>query len=127
MSYTACVLTEESQNKLKEVFEELVPLGWSWAAHHMTCYMGPPRTAEKLGKKIQLVIHEFAINERVCAVKVSQGKELTVNALAHITLAVNRKVGAKPKESNNLKDFTPLNQIVDHDFLILDAVIEECL
>ena len=40
ISYSAVVLTEESQNKIKSLFKDQMPDGWTVYAHHMTICMG---------------------------------------------------------------------------------------
>lgn len=105
ISYSGVILDEKSKKRLIERLDKLIPNDWEIIAHHMTITLGElPNNLERyLGMKVNLFVESFAINDRVCAVGVS-GFE-SKNQQPHITIAVNRKLGATPKESNNLDNW----------------------
>jgi len=105
ISYSGVVLDEKSKERLIKRVEKLIPEDWKIIGDHMTISLGeiPTHLERYLGMKIPLDVESFAINDRVCAVGVS-GFE-TKNRNPHITIAVNEKVGATPKESNNLENW----------------------
>ena len=81
--------------------------------HHMTINMGPSDlgpAAEILNQEFELTVVSFAQDENVIAV----GVETLVpsnNTVKHITLAVNLIGGAKPRQSNDLKDWHPISTL----------------
>lgn len=109
--YTALVLTDESHNKLISAFRNEIPSDWEVIAHHMTINMGniKPEWATLLGAFSDLLVTDFAMNEKVAAVKVKTDVP-TVNDTPHITVAVNRRAGGKPVMSNNLKNWAPIEE-----------------
>lgn len=112
-SYTAVVLDEESRAKLLSIFP--VPIGWEKFAHHMTINMGAADkgpAASLLGSKVQLVANTLSQDETIGVMAV--GIETNIpssNQIKHITLAVNRSIGAKPFFSNKLQDWVPITPI----------------
>jgi hypothetical protein len=56
---------------------------------------------------MNLSVIDYAIDDKVMAVGV-EGYP-TMNAKAHITIAVNRNAGGKPVMSNNLTDWKEIN------------------
>lgn len=121
--YTAAVITPRYQAILKELLEELCPNTYQWVGHHATIRMGYAIPGDNLGDIVKLRATHFSKDERVCAVKV-EGIN-SVNKVAHITLAVNREAGAKPKDSNSLTSWTPLGELIDQDFISLVGVVQE--
>jgi hypothetical protein len=55
-----------------------------------------------------LKVVAIGLDEKVLAVKVSGYAGKTNNAFPHITIAVNRVEGGKPKDSNAIKNWTPV-------------------
>lgn len=113
VTYTALVLTPESQDKLAAAFREQIPEDWKVYAHHMTINMGniKPDMADLLGTFADLVVKSFAINDMVAAVSVDSEISST-NKIPHITVAVNVREGGKPFHSNKLVDWNPVEPIV---------------
>ena len=105
VSYTAIVLDDESRKRLIKVFSKMIPEGWEVLAHHMTLNMGEvnPEQRKDLGKKVIINAVKYAINDNVMAVGV-KGYD-TDKDRAHITLAVNRANGGKPKMSDELTNW----------------------
>lgn len=102
--YTAVILDKYSQNILREQFMHLVPDGWEWIGHHMTIQLGQlsDNLKEKmLGEEVRLKIESLGSDDKAMAIKVSGF--YSKNNIPHITLAVNRTNGGKPKDSNNIE------------------------
>lgn len=124
--FTAIVLTEESHNLLIELLGELIPNGWEVISHHCTLTMGKLKDQNLIGKTVHLVANKIAKDDKVMAISVCKGGELSTNAIPHITVAVNRKAGGKPFHSNNLQRWEPLSNHIDLPFISLIGKIQEC-
>lgn len=115
--YSAVVLNEESRERLLNALGNRIPACHTDViAHHMTICMGPMPAHMKhlIGTERHLIATHFAINDKVCAVAL--GADLyTVNKVPHITIAVNREAGGKPKDSNDFKhsDWLPLKDCIE--------------
>jgi hypothetical protein len=110
--YTALVLDQLSHDLLVKSF--LIPQDWEIIAHHMTINLGNAQNGpakDILNYPAKLKVTEFAQNDRVMAVKVETDVPST-NAIKHITIAVNRNVGAKPFESNKLDNWQKIEPII---------------
>ena len=125
-SYSAIVLDEASHNKLIEIFSPAWennedPDEWEILAHHYTIKMGslPVSMDDMLGQQFTMKVLAFAGNDKVKAVQVERVIE-TQNKVAHITLAVNRKRGGKPVQSNNLTEWVK----VEHNIYITGTLQE---
>lgn len=118
-TYTAVVLDEPSQAKLKAAFSSVIPKGWKVICHHMTTNLGTASAAVKpfLGKTVQIRVVSEAADVRVMAVGV-ECEVPSSNQNKHITVAVGPSGSAKM--SNDLKEWIPLNAP-----LILSGVVEE--
>lgn len=110
--YTALVLHESEQQRLLDHFRPLLPPSWKHYGHHMTINMGDsaqgPASA-LVGQEAEIKVVSVAFDQKVIAV----GVESTVpsnNSRKHITLAVNVEAGGKPKHSNDLKDWVPVEE-----------------
>ena len=116
ISYSAVVLDERSRERLLKKFGDFIPEGWEIIGDpnkqdydpeidhmHMTINMGEinPELEKYLGLPVPLSVVSFAQDDKVIAVGVTGFQ--TANTHPHITLAVNRNVGAKPYMSNNLQ------------------------
>lgn len=110
IAYSAVVLDERSRQKLLKIFDENIPDDWEKIAHHMTINLGEilPEYEKFLSLPIKLQVEDFAIDDKVAAVGVSCFP--SENKKPHITLAVNRKKGGKPKMSNDLTNWEPLKR-----------------
>lgn len=111
MSYTAVVLTQVSQTKLRNAFQ--IPPGWEIICHHMTINMGEAKegpAGKYLGQLAELKVKTIAKDDLVMAVGVETDIP-SQNEIKHITIAVNRKDGGKPYLSNNLKNWEPAPEI----------------
>jgi tRNA nucleotidyltransferase/poly(A) polymerase len=108
--YSAVVLDERSRQRLIERFRNEIPEDWEVIAHHMTINMGElsPEFIKFNGMSVRLSVNDIAKDDNVIAVGVS-GFE-SKNVKPHITLAVNKQGGGKPKDSNNLTNWQKLKR-----------------
>ena len=127
VSYSAVVLTEKSQNKLKDSLIEAELLnsdnltGFKLYCHHMTINLGPIQFGleEKIGQPAEITVVSFAEDDKVKAVGVESDIP-SKNAQKHITVAVNFGNGGKPFLSNKLTNWVPLENPIK-----LQGIIEE--
>ena len=104
IEYTAFVLNDLGHRALLPY----VPEGWEPVAHHMTI-ISPPEMKRRLpsrwlGTDLCVKIVGIALNDRVASALVdleSTPLPMRGSTHAHITIATNPLVGAKPIESNN--------------------------
>jgi hypothetical protein len=120
VSYTGVVLDERSRTLLKQHFEHYIPRGWEWIAHHMTICLGPMPEARRseLGTTVSLQATHLAWNLLTYCVLVT-GVESVKNR-PHVTLAVDRANGGKPKHAGDPDDFMRLDTP-----LTLSGVVQE--
>jgi tRNA nucleotidyltransferase/poly(A) polymerase len=104
ISYTCVLLDDKSRQAIANEFKRDMPLGWEWICDHMTIKLGELSDEDKhlLGRKVTLKINSFGVDDNVMAIGVSGFA--SESAIPHITLAVNRAIGAKPSMSNNISD-----------------------
>lgn len=112
ISYSAVVLDDESRTKLITSLSSLIPEGWKLVAHHMTINLGNinDEFIDDINKSVQLTAYEYAIDDKVMAVKVNGYS--TLNKIPHITIAVNKKNGGKPVMSNYLTEWKVLKDTI---------------
>lgn len=121
--YSAVLLDEKSQLKLEKLAEDIkvngvrVPMlvrdsGWKMYCHHMTICMGPlpEHLKQYLGTPQKLEVTHIGVSDKAVAVRVT-GFE-SKNKIPHVTVAVNIKGGAKPVNSNDIKDWTPVETTI---------------
>jgi hypothetical protein len=109
--YTAIVLTERFRTLLLQVLADKIPDGWDVIVHHMTIDPFKTDADERLNKQFSLIVTELGVSNNAMAVKVTGYDRKTNNAFPHITIAVNTKCGGKPKDSNEIKTWIPINPI----------------
>lgn len=108
MSYVAVVLSDSDQAKLRAL-----AISWGLAAHvdkflchHLTLKFPSNGEGFNIGEKRELTVRGFGFIEgRVAAFWVLGAPEST-NAVPHVTIGVNSKIGAKPVESNKISNWT---------------------
>ncbi len=120
ISYTGVVLDHHSHIRLLVATAGYhIPFGWKTYAHHMTINMGPLNLALNPhivpGMQINLKVTHVGFDDKVIAAKVECPGIATTNKVPHITVAVNRDGGGKPKHSNDLPE---------HAWLKLDEEID---
>jgi predicted kinase len=102
--YTAVVLDAKSSDALIRKYSSIVPEGWNLFCSHMTILFGKPlEDRSEIGKEVTLDVSSLGISDKAIAVSV-KGYQ-TVNAIPHITIAVNLSGGGKPYDSNNITDW----------------------
>ena len=107
ISYSAVVLISESRSKLlSSIPQELIDNYDELIAHHMTINMGELEDKTDLGKEVGIIATHIGGNGKALAVKASGYN--SSNSTPHITVAVNRGKGGKPKDSNNIQSWQPL-------------------
>lgn len=111
--FVALVLNPESRALLLENFQEHLPVGWEVLAHHMTINLGSSKSGpahDLIDSEGEMVVTQLGMSDKAVAVEVAS-KIPSSNALKHITLAVNRAGGGKPKDSNNIRKWEPTTPI----------------
>jgi hypothetical protein len=114
--WSAVIIDEASRNLLLSTYNSQIPQGWEKIAHHMT--INPFGLVNDEGKQVTLKVIAVGLNDKALAVKVSGYDGKTNNNFAHITIAINRAGGAKPKDSNDIKNWTN----VDNGIIIKGTV-----
>ena len=126
--YTAVVLDEKSHLKLVKWADDNIKVngvrlpilvrdnGWEMICHHMTISMGnaPEFIKQYLGTKQKLDITHYGISDKAIAVRVvgfyvDPGE---INRKPHITVAVNRRDGGKPVDSNKITNWILVDGLV---------------
>ena len=132
--YTAVVLDEKSHLKLTKWADDNIKVNgvrlpillnkneWSMhdlkgkliGCHHMTINMGKalPQIESYLGTKQILEVTQYGISDKAIAVRVvgfyvDPGE---INRKPHITVAVNRRIGGEPVDSNEITNWTLVNK-----------------
>jgi len=109
--YCGIKLNDKSRTDLIKKFKSEIPDEWQFIAHHMT--IDPFKTFSdepSLGKQYILTITEVGKSDKSIAVKVNGYNGKTNNKFPHITLAVNKNGGGKPKDSNDITDWKVVNE-----------------
>jgi hypothetical protein len=122
--YTAVVLDNVSKAKLLRELIYRIPKDWKIYAHHMTINMGPLHKGPAandytVGDEVSMDVVSFAQNDLVLAVKVESDIP-SKNDIKHITVAVNVDDGGKPRMSNDLTEWQPIDRA-----LVLFGKVEE--
>jgi hypothetical protein len=112
-TWCAVVLDKDVQQKLLEYFSNDIPSGWEKIAHHMTIDPFHPfdesnNDGQLPGNRVILTCTHIGKSDKAIAVKVTGYSGKTNNKFPHITLAIDRKNGAKPKHSNDITDWKEL-------------------
>ncbi len=99
--WSAVVIDDQSRNLLLAEYKHEIPEGWEIIAHHMTIdFKG---LSDEAGKRVQLKVTEVGKSDKAFAVKV-EGYP-SKNAIPHITIAIDRNNGGKPKDSNDIQNW----------------------
>jgi len=119
--YSAVVLDGESRAKLLEKFP--TPKGFKVFAHHMTIVFGKGLDDKsEVGKRVTLTVTELGKSDKAMAVKV-EGYP-SANEIPHITLAVNTSKGGKPFMSNQITNWSPVENFNVENFTVTGIVTE---
>ena len=109
IAYSAVVLDKASKEYLVNKFKAKIPEGWEVIdLMHHTIKMGelPEDKKHRIGHTVFLNATHIGTSDKAVAVKINQFFAET--KLPHITLAVNRTGGGKPKDSNKITDWVEL-------------------
>jgi hypothetical protein len=104
--WSAVVLDDKSKNTLINSFKTMIPDGWEVLCHH--CTINPFGLIDNVGQSVKLKITHIGKNNTALAVKVSGYNGKTNNAFPHITIAIDRANGGKPKDSNSITNWQPI-------------------
>jgi hypothetical protein len=122
MGYTAIVLEEKEQNKLRQRVKANTDFSdWEIKCHHCTLHMGLPTVEEDAvyDNSFILVVDAIGISDKAVAFRVKnivhpRGVEIrSSNDIPHITLLVNSKDGGKAVDSNAIVNWFPINDDED--------------
>lgn len=111
--YSAIVLTDKSRDRLIESVYNEIPTDWSLFAHHMTIIFGkelPTDLKHMLGQSVDLTAHKIGCNDMAMSVLVAGFKSIN-DKPAHITIAVNTKVGGKPVDGGLITEWIAIKPI----------------
>jgi len=108
VSYSAVILDGPSKEKI--INHLSIPNDWKVINHHMTIKMGelPENMKNQIGDKVTLKVSKVGKSDKALAVGVETS--LSQNAIPHITVAINAANGAKPKDSNTITEWAPLEE-----------------
>jgi predicted kinase len=119
--FASLVLDKVSHDELIKATNEYIPEGWKVFAHHMTINFGnglPENLKDDLGKVKSITATEIGISDMAIAVRV-EGYH-SDNNIPHITIAVNVVEGGRPVMSNNITNWSRLENKIN-----LSGVISE--
>ncbi|MFW6247141.1 MAG: CCA tRNA nucleotidyltransferase [bacterium] len=117
IQYSGVILDESSRQRLLRAIKMMgieIPEDWEIIAHHVTIAFAKkiPNEFERmnahLGLNIGFTAVSVAMDDKVIAVGVDGVESL--NEKPHVTIAVNRKAGAKPQMSNELTNWIPFKR-----------------
>lgn len=103
---------------------------WEIIAHHATICMGgiPAEWAHRLGDVMSLEIDGVGLSDKALALRVKKnsiaGRFIT-NSIPHITIAVNRKDGGKPFDSNKIPVWHDIKFDDPNEAIILNGIVTE--
>jgi hypothetical protein len=108
VSYSAVVLDKQSRDAILNHLS--IPNDWKTICHHMTIKLGelPDNLKNRIGEKVTLRVNKLGKSDKALAVGIDTN--LSMNAIPHITVAINVANGAKPKDSNDIKDWEDLSE-----------------
>ena len=129
INYSAVVLDELSHEKLTILLDNLIKENnlnksdYKVYCHHSTITLGelPEEYKSKIGTTAKIEAIEYGISDKAIAVKVN-GTENLITGIPHVTLATNIKNNGKPKDSNDITNWKPLNNNIK-----LTGIIEEII
>lgn len=108
VSYCGVMLDQQSRDMILNHLS--IPNDWKVICHHMTIKMGslPENLKDKKGEKVSLRVTKQGRSDKALAVGIDT--DLSQNTIPHITVAINASNGAKPKDSNDIKEWVDLDE-----------------
>ena len=113
-TYSGVLLDEKSRNLLLKTYEDMIPQGWERICHHMTIAFG--KLADKENIPVTLKVEAVGKSDKALAVKVSGYH--SANKIPHITIAIDRKNGAKPRHSNEIQNWIKVDDGIELNGII---------
>ena len=109
ISYSAVVQDKASQEKILKKIGDNIPEGWEVVNHHSTINLGEldPKHGYEVGDVVKMTVSELGISDKAIALKTDIK---TMNKIPHITVAINKKNGAKPVDSNKITDWDSIEE-----------------
>jgi hypothetical protein len=116
VSYSGIILDRDSKNKLLKIFDFVKDEynienteRWNISADHVTISLGEIYDKSLLDETVILTLKSVAYNERILAFGVETDVNIDFKSkIPHITVVFNKEAGAKPVESNYLKNWQEL-------------------
>jgi hypothetical protein len=115
--WSAVVIDGATRDKLLSEYKSQIPDGWEVIAHHMT--INPFAPTDDAGKDVKLKVIATGKSDKAFAVKVTGYDGKTNNKFPHITIAIDRSGGAKPKDSNDISEWKDVQ-----DGIVVSGVVE---
>lgn len=115
------VLDNTSKELLSNSLSSIIPNNFKIYCHHMTINFGKGLTGnikDDLGKKVSL--RAVAVGKSDMAIAVRVEGYHSDNEIPHITVAVNVDGGGKPKDSNLINEWLPLNSYINLSGLVTE-------
>lgn len=106
--WSAIVLTNQSKQELIGFMRNCIQDGWEIIAHHCTIDPFSPIDSG-VGELVTLKVVAIGESDKALAVKVTGYNGKTNNAFPHVTVAINRTGGGKPKDSNSITEWVDIN------------------
>lgn len=112
ISYSAVVLDEMSKKKILNLLKDVIPDGWKIINHHMTIRLGelPEDLKPFLGHSTELYVTGIGLSGKALALRVEGFHSDKKNP--HITVAINDKEGAKPKDSDSIQNWSDVDNSI---------------
>jgi len=108
--YSAIELDDKSKNLLLNKFRDKIPNNWNTICHHMTIDPFNTLPEDETGKEVRLKVTHIGKSDKAIAAKVSGYQGKTNNKFPHVTIAIDRNNGAKPKDSNEIMEWEPIQE-----------------
>lgn len=115
VQYSAVVIEDPvEEQKIKDLAIQYIPNGWRVPVHyHMTISQGPiPKSLElrgDLNQEVDITINMIGISND--AIAFGTFGYYSKNEMPHITIAFNKKYGATPASSKEIKNWKPIDKI----------------
>lgn len=126
--WSSAKLDDKSRGRLLAKIGHIAPVNWKVIAEHMTLSFG--KTLESLGVKdligetVSLKVIGYGMSDMAFAVKVEGFEDIIKDRTPHITIAINDKKGAKPVNSNDIKNWV-LFEDKDDTYITISGKVTE--
>jgi hypothetical protein len=112
IQYSAIVLDDRSRFKLFKKLQNVIPEDWEKIGDHMTINIGEidEKFERYLGLPVKLNVDKIGIDDNVIAIAVNVSGLPPIDGKPHITVAINKKNGARPSMSKNIQKWENLKR-----------------